>query len=100
MNKADETPKPTDATGRLDGLVMRSIRTAENYSPYEGELAIVTLRMDEARSVLKALMAMRALLTRDDFWGSVQKAGWILPAEIDDCREALEPPNGEAQARA
>lgn len=31
MNKADETPKPTDVAGRIDGLVGRATRTVYTF---------------------------------------------------------------------
>lgn len=45
-------------------------------------------RMNEDTS--KIFSAAGSLLSRDDFWSSVEEAGWILPAEIDDLREAIQ----------
>ena len=48
-------------------------------------------RMNETTG--KVVTAANALLTRDDFWNGVQEAGYVLPAEIDNLREAIEPYN-------
>jgi len=43
-----------------------------------------------AEACAKIINVTEALISRNDFWESVVEAGWILPAEIDDVREALQ----------